>query len=78
MRCSYGFLARHATIVSDGETASIELIGIQALQSTELGEPFGRLDLRVPMPESQNESTGSPGEYCFRVAWRRTGGAAPR
>jgi hypothetical protein len=56
-----------ATGASGGESADIELIGIQTRQSVDPNEPFGSLDFRVPVPEREDPSTGAPGAYCFRV-----------
>jgi hypothetical protein len=50
-----------------GESSDIELIGIQAQQSTDPDEPFGRLEFRVPVPEQEHASTSARGAYCFRV-----------
>jgi len=60
--------AAEASADFTGDSAEIELIGIDPEQSTDLSEPFGRLDFRVPVPQLENANTGAPGAYCFRVA----------
>jgi hypothetical protein len=58
---------------SAGDSADIELIGIDAQQSVDLTEPFGHLDFRVPVPELEDASTGAPGAYCFQVEFNYYG-----
>lgn len=64
-----------ATTGPTGYRAGMSLIAIDALQSDDLNEPFGTLDIRVhtadnPAGNTETEDTGS---YCFRVAFNYYG-----
>jgi hypothetical protein len=52
-----------ATGASAGDSADIELIGIDAQQSIDPNDPFGRLGFRVPVPELEFDFYGKVGAW---------------
>ena len=59
--------ARAVLAQTNDDNVDIELIGIDARQSTDLSKPFGTLDFRIPEPSLQVMASGATGPDCFRV-----------